>query len=57
MIFAANFTWDAVSQLTVTGVINGAAYGLLGVGFALILGRDRAIPLRLQLHVHAWPPT
>jgi branched-chain amino acid transport system permease protein len=38
MILAANFTWDAVSQLTVTGVINGAAYGLLGVGFALILG-------------------
>jgi branched-chain amino acid transport system permease protein len=38
MIVAANFTWDAVSQLTVTGIINGAAYGLLGVGFALILG-------------------
>ena len=38
MIFAANFTWDAFSQLTVSGVINGAAYGLLGVGFALILG-------------------
>ena len=38
MIFAANFTWDAVSQLTATGIINGAAYGLLGVGFALILG-------------------
>jgi hypothetical protein len=38
MILAANFTWDAVSQLTVSGIINGAAYGLLGVGFALILG-------------------
>jgi branched-subunit amino acid ABC-type transport system permease component len=38
MIFAANFTWDAVSQLTATGIINGAAYGLLGAGFALILG-------------------
>ena len=38
MIFAANFTWDAVCQLTATGIINGAAYGLLGVGFALILG-------------------
>src|SRR5438046_3971303 len=38
MILAANFTWDSVSQLTVTGVINGASYGLLGVGFALILG-------------------
>jgi branched-subunit amino acid ABC-type transport system permease component len=38
MIFAANLTWDAVSQLTVVGIINGAAYGLLGVGFALILG-------------------
>jgi branched-chain amino acid transport system permease protein len=38
MFFAANFTWDAVSQLTATGLINGAAYGLLGVGFALILG-------------------
>ena len=38
MIFAANFTWDAVSQLTAVGIINGAAYGLLGVGFALILG-------------------
>jgi branched-subunit amino acid ABC-type transport system permease component len=38
MILAANFTWDAVSQLTAIGVINGAAYGLLGAGFALILG-------------------
>ena len=38
MILAANFTWDAVCQLTVSGIFNGAAYGLLGVGFALILG-------------------
>jgi branched-subunit amino acid ABC-type transport system permease component len=38
MVFAANFTWEAVSQLTASGIINGAAYGLLGVGFALILG-------------------
>ena len=37
-MIAANLTWDAFSQLTVVGVINGAAYGLLGVGFALILG-------------------
>ena len=27
-----------VSQLTVNGIFRGAAYGLLGVGFALILG-------------------
>jgi branched-chain amino acid transport system permease protein len=38
MLVAANLTWDAFSQLTVVGIINGAAYGLLGVGFALILG-------------------
>jgi branched-subunit amino acid ABC-type transport system permease component len=38
VLVAANLTWDAFSQLTVVGVINGAAYGLLGVGFALILG-------------------
>jgi len=38
MILAANFTWDAVSQLTATGFITGVTYGLLGVGFALILG-------------------
>jgi branched-chain amino acid transport system permease protein len=37
-MIAANLSWDAISQLTVIGVINGAAYGLLGVGFALILG-------------------
>ncbi|MEO5900165.1 MAG: branched-chain amino acid ABC transporter permease [Ilumatobacteraceae bacterium] len=37
-LFAVTITWDSVSQLLVTGVINGAAYGLLGVGFALILG-------------------
>jgi len=29
---------ETVSQLTANGIINGAAYGLLGVGFALILG-------------------
>jgi branched-chain amino acid transport system permease protein len=38
VLVAANLTWDAFSQLTAVGVINGAAYGLLGVGFALILG-------------------
>jgi len=36
-MFAA-FDFDTVSQLTANGIINGAAYGLLGVGFALILG-------------------
>jgi branched-subunit amino acid ABC-type transport system permease component len=37
-LFAVTITWDQVSQLLVTGVINGAAYGVLGVGFAIILG-------------------
>ena len=37
-MLALTITWDSVSQLLVSGVINGAAYGLLGVGFALILG-------------------
>jgi branched-subunit amino acid ABC-type transport system permease component len=37
-LFAITITWDSVSQLLVTGVINGAAYGVLGVGFAIILG-------------------
>jgi branched-chain amino acid transport system permease protein len=37
-LFAVTITWNSVSQLLVTGIINGAAYGLLGVGFALILG-------------------
>jgi branched-subunit amino acid ABC-type transport system permease component len=31
-------TVDSVSQLTVVAIRNGAFYGLLGVGFALILG-------------------
>jgi branched-chain amino acid transport system permease protein len=34
----AVFTFDSVSQLTVVAIRNGAFYGLLGVGFALILG-------------------
>jgi branched-chain amino acid transport system permease protein len=29
---------ETLAQLTVNGLINGSAYGLLGVGFALILG-------------------
>jgi branched-subunit amino acid ABC-type transport system permease component len=37
-VVAVNITWDTVSQLLVTGVINGTTYGLLGVGFAIILG-------------------
>ena len=37
-MYAITITWDQVSQLLVTGVINGTAYGVLGVGFALILG-------------------
>jgi branched-chain amino acid transport system permease protein len=37
-LFSVTITWDSVSQLLLTGVINGTAYGLLGVGFALILG-------------------
>jgi branched-subunit amino acid ABC-type transport system permease component len=31
-------TLETFKQLTASGIINGAAYGLLGVGFALILG-------------------
>ena len=34
----ATITFQQFTQLTANGVINGAAYGLLGVGFALILG-------------------
>jgi branched-subunit amino acid ABC-type transport system permease component len=34
----AVFDLRTVVQLTTNGIINGAAYGLLGVGFALILG-------------------
>ena len=34
----AVFTFDSVSQLTVVAIRNGAFYGLLGVGFAIILG-------------------
>ena len=37
-LLAINVTWDQVSQLLVIGVINGAAYGVLGVGFSIILG-------------------
>jgi branched-chain amino acid transport system permease protein len=38
MILAITFSKDITLQLIGSGVINGAAYGLLGVGFALILG-------------------
>ena len=34
----ATITLQQFTQLTANGVINGAGYGLLGVGFALILG-------------------
>jgi branched-chain amino acid transport system permease protein len=37
-LLAIDVTWDQVSQLLVIGVINGAAYGVLGIGFAMILG-------------------
>lgn len=37
MILAA-FTSEAFAQLTANGIFRGAAYGALGVGFALILG-------------------
>ena len=38
MILAANVSAEAFAQLTASGIFAGAAYGLLGVGFALILG-------------------
>jgi len=31
-------SWDAFLNLTASGIFRGASYGLLGVGFALILG-------------------
>lgn len=31
-------SWESVSRLLVAGVISGSAFGLLGAGFALILG-------------------
>lgn len=37
-MYIATITFQQFIQLTVNGVINGAGYGLLGVGFALILG-------------------
>ncbi len=37
-MFLATITAAQFIQLTANGIINGAAYGLLGVGFALILG-------------------
>ena len=37
-MYLATITLQQFTQLTANGVINGAAYGLLGVGFALILG-------------------
>ena len=52
MIFAANLTWDAVSQLTVIGIINGAAYGAARRRLRAHPRRQRPLPLRLQLHLH-----
>jgi branched-chain amino acid transport system permease protein len=37
-LILAVLDWPTVAQLTANGVINGTFYGLLGVGFALILG-------------------
>ena len=37
MIFGVLDT-ETVAQLTLNGIFRGAAYGILGVGFALILG-------------------
>ena len=37
-MFFAVFNAETVAQLTAKGIFAGAAYGLLGVGFALILG-------------------
>lgn len=37
-MLVATITWHATAQLLLVGVINGASYGLLGVGFALVLG-------------------
>ena len=37
-MYIATITFQQFIQLTANGVINGAGYGLLGVGFALILG-------------------
>jgi branched-subunit amino acid ABC-type transport system permease component len=38
MILGITFSSDITLQLISAGIINGAAYGLLGVGFSLILG-------------------
>ena len=46
-------TFETFRQLTVDGFFRGCSYGLLGVGFALDPRRDRAVPLRLRVHVHA----
>jgi len=37
-LILAAFDTETVAQLTANGIFRGAAYGLLGVGFALILG-------------------
>ena len=37
-MYLSTITLQQFTQLSANGVINGAAYGLLGVGFALILG-------------------
>jgi branched-chain amino acid transport system permease protein len=38
MVSLLAFDWGSVPQLTVNGVVAGSAYGLLGVGFGIILG-------------------
>ena len=53
MIFAANFTWDAVSASSPPPASSTAPpTDCSGSGFALILGVQRPVPLRLQLHLH-----
>jgi branched-chain amino acid transport system permease protein len=37
-LLLAVVSWEAFAQLTANGIFRGAAYGLLGAGFALILG-------------------
>jgi branched-chain amino acid transport system permease protein len=37
LLFAV-FDAETVAQITANGIFRGAAYGILGVGFALILG-------------------
>jgi len=37
-VLLAVVSWESFAQLTANGIFRGAAYGLLGAGFALILG-------------------